>query len=103
MVENSDPSVKFSTFLFLTGSLSCNVTGNTYNSVLTVQVVSAGVDRSGCSQVGELLLGSLEGVHLDSGARSRPSRHHHCVLHLNGAGTAANKGIKTQMADRLHW
>ena len=40
------------------GEVSCYVTGNTYNSVLTVHVVSAGVAVSGCLKVGELLLGT---------------------------------------------
>ena len=47
------------------GEVSCDVTGNTYNSVLTVHVVSAGVAPSGCLKVGELLLGAREGVHPD--------------------------------------
>ena len=46
---------------------------------------------SGCPQVGELLLGSGDVVHLDSGARSRPSRHHDPVLEFNGASSAGNE------------
>ena len=47
-------------------AVSCDVTGNTYNSVLTVHVVSAGVVISGCLKAGKLLLGTLTIVHLDS-------------------------------------
>ena len=61
-------------------AVSCDVTGNTYNSVLTVQVVSAGVAPSTCLEAGELLLGSREGVHLDSGPRTAASSHHDPVL-----------------------
>ena len=65
------------------GEVSCDVTGNTYNSVLTVQVVSAGVVRSGCPQAGELrILCTREGVLLDSGdcSVSVASSHHDPVL-----------------------
>ena len=51
-------------------AVSCDVTGNTYNSVLTVHVVSAGVLLSGCLKEGERwlrILGPGEGVLLDSG------------------------------------
>ena len=61
-------------------AVSCDVTGNTYNSVLTVHVVSAGVVISGCLKVGELLLGAGEGVLLDSGDRTIASSHHDPVL-----------------------
>ena len=73
--------------------LSCDVTGNTYNSVLTVHVVSAGVEPSGCLKVGELLLGAREVVLLDSGDSVRidvASSHHDPVLEFNGTGTAGN-------------
>ena len=49
------------------GEVSCDVTGNTYSSVLTVPVVSAGVVLSACLKAGELLLGPRDVVHLDSG------------------------------------
>ena len=65
------------------GEVSCDVTGNTYNSVLTVPVVSAGVVISACLKVGELLLGTREGVHLDSGdsrVAIPASSHHDPVL-----------------------
>ena len=67
------------------GDVSCDVTDNTYNSVLTVHVVSAGVVISGCLKVGKLLLGTREGIHLNSGDRrvilaSIPSSHHDPVL-----------------------
>ena len=74
--------------------VSCDVTGNTYNSVLTVQVVSAGVAMSACLKVGELLLGAGEGVHLDSGDSVRidvASSHHDPVLKFNGTRTAGNE------------
>ena len=75
------------------GEVSCDVTDNTYSSVLTVQVVSAGVVISGCLKVGELLLGAGEGVLLDTGDRVRrdvASSHHDPVLEFNGTGTAGN-------------
>ena len=64
------------------GEVSRDVTGNTYNSVLTVPVVSAGMFISGCPQAGELLLGSRDGVLLDSGdsSVSVASSHHDPVL-----------------------
>ena len=71
--------------------MSCDVTDNTYNSVLTVQVVSAGVARPACLQAGELLLGAREGVHLDSGPRTAASSHHDPVLEFNGTCRAGNE------------
>ena len=70
-----------------------NVTGNTYNSALTVTVVCAGVVLSGCLEAGELLLGSREGVHLDPGpgARREASSHHDPVLKSNGTSPAGSK------------
>ena len=75
------------------GGVSCDVTGTTYNSVLTVHVVSAGVPISGCRHVGELLLGAGEGVHLDSGERrvTPASSHHNPVLEFNGTSIAENE------------
>ena len=75
------------------GEVSRDVTGNTYNSVLTVHVVSAGVEPSGCLKVGELLLGAGEGVHLDSGdgSVSVASSHHDPVLEFNGTCSAENE------------
>ena len=76
------------------GEVSCDVSGYTYNSVLTVHVVSAGVFSSGFRQAGELLLGSREGVHLDSGNSVRiddASSHHNPVLEFNGTSIAANE------------
>ena len=75
------------------GEVSCDVTGNTYSSVLTVQVVSAGVVTSGCRHVGELLQGAREGVHLDSGdsSASVASSHHDPVLELYGTSPAGNE------------
>ena len=72
-------------------AVSCDVTGNTYNSVLTVHVVSAGVFRSRFPQTGELLLGTRDGVHLDSAdsvIRDPASSHHDPVLELCGTSTA---------------
>ena len=73
------------------GKVSCDVTGNTYNSVLTVQVVSAGVFLSGCRHVGKLLLGAGDVVHLDSGPGVDSSSHHDPVLKFNGTRTAGNE------------
>ena len=68
-------------------------TGNTYNSVLIVQVVSAGMAVSGCLKAGDLLLGTKEAVHLDSGARREASCHHDPVLKFNGTSTPYMKMI----------
>ena len=79
--------------------MSCDVTGKTYNSVLTVQVVSAGVEISACLKAGELLLGTLAGVHLDSAenlqvpgssASTAASSHHDPILEFDGTGRAGN-------------
>ena len=84
--------------------VNCDVTGDlqvTYQSVLTVKVVSAGVVLSGCLKTGEGwlgVLGTLAGVHLDSGdslavARgSFPSSHHDLVLKFNSTRMAENEG-----------
>ena len=73
------------------GEVSCDVTGNTYNSVLTVPVVSAGVAPSACPQAGELLLGAGEGVHLDTAPVLIASSHHDPVLELYGTSPAENE------------
>ena len=77
------------------GDVRCNVTGNTYSSVLTVHVVSAGVGISWCLKAGELLLGTREGVHLDSCERRvrivTPSSHHDPALEFNGTCRAGNE------------
>ena len=71
------------------GEVSCVVTGNTYNSVLTVAVVSAGVVLSVCLKVGEPLLGAGDVVHLDTvRIASTPSGHHDPVLEFYGTSTA---------------
>ena len=75
-------------------AVSCDVTGNTYNSALTVHVLSAGVFRSRFPQTGELLLGTRDGVHLDSAdsvIRDPASSHHDPVLELYGTSTAENE------------
>ena len=75
--------------------MSSDVTGNTYSSVLTVQVVSAGVVTSGYPKTGELLLGTLAGVYLDSSvSRVVASSHHDPVLEFNGTTSAENVGDK---------
>ena len=75
------------------GEVSCDVTGNTYNSVLTVQVVSAGVARSGCLKVGEPLLSAGEGIDLDTAPVliALPSSHHDPVLEVYGTSPAGNE------------
>ena len=73
------------------GEVSCEDTGNTYSSALTVHIVSAGVVISGCRHVGELLLGAREGVLLDSGLGEQPSSHHDPVLKFNGTSSAGNE------------
>ena len=78
------------------GEVSCDVTDNTYNSVLTVQVVSAGVVTSGCLKAGELLLGTREGVHLDSGDgdesdRAGASSHNDPVPEFNATSPAESE------------
>ena len=56
------------------------------------------MDRSGCPKAGELLLGTLAGVNLDSGDRPGiagfPSSHHDPVLEFNGTTSAENVGDK---------
>ena len=47
--------------------------------------------RSGCLKVEELLLGTREGVHLDSGPGVEPSSHHDPVLEFNGTCRAVNE------------
>ena len=76
------------------GEVSCDVTGNTYNSILIIQVVSAGVIKSLCLEVGELLLGARDVVHLDRGGRlmvHNASSHHDPVLEFNGTSVAGNE------------
>ena len=81
--------------------VTCDVAGNTYNSILTIQVVSAGVAISACLKAGELLLGSLTGVHLDffvpvRSAPGAPASSNHdqwqpsTVIKLNGTSIAEN-------------
>ena len=74
---------------------------NTYRSVLTVRVVCTGVVESGCQKAGERwlgVLGTLAGVHLDSGdslavaCGSFPSSHHDLVLKFNSTRMAKNEG-----------
>ena len=48
---------------------------------------------SGFLKAGELLLGTKEGVHLDSGARREASCHHDPVLKFNGTSTPYMKMI----------
>ena len=71
------------------GEVSRDVTGNTYNSVLTVHIVSAGVSRSCCLKAGEQLLGTRDVVHLDTVRKvPNPSSHHDPVLEFYGTSTA---------------
>ena len=70
------------------GEVSCDVTDNTYSSVPTVPVVSAGVQMSRCLKVGKLLLGSGEGVHLDTASVIIISSHHNPVLEVNSTSPA---------------
>ena len=66
---------------------------NTYGSVLTVQVVGAGVVESGCQKAGERWLGTLAGEHLDSVDRKAvhlPSSNHDLVLKFNTTSQAEN-------------
>ena len=72
---------------------------NTYGSVLTVQVVCAGVGESGCQKAGERwlgVLGTLAGEHLDSVDRKAvhlPSSNHDLVLKFNTTSQAENINI----------
>ena len=81
--------------------LQVNYVQANYHSVLTVKVVGAGVVLSGCLKTGEGwlgVLGTLAGVHLDSGdslsvaCGSFPSSHHNSVLKFNSTRTAENEG-----------
>ena len=65
---------------------------------------------SGCLKAGELLLGTKEAVHLDSGARREASCHHDPVLKFNGTSTPYMKMITiylqwlaTQLLPGLIW
>ena len=71
--------------------MSCYVTGNTYNPVLTVQEVSTSVARSRCLKAWELLLGTLAGVHLDSGDRTIASSHYDPILEVDGTSRSENE------------
>ena len=78
----------------MASEVNSDFTGNTYNSVLTIQVVCAGVQIFGCLKPGELFLGTLAGVHLDSGDRiltNTPSSHHDSVLKSNSTSTTENE------------
>ena len=68
----------------------------TYNSVLTIQVVSTGVPTSASLKTGELRIlgmGTLAGVHMDCGDRTgaKPSSHHNKILKFNGTSISENK------------
>ena len=65
---------------------------DTYNSILTVQIVSAGMARSGCLKAGEVLLGTLAGVHLDD-IRFRASSYHDPILKFNTTSRAEKEMI----------
>ena len=64
--------------------------------------------RSGCHKVGELLLGTREGVHLDSAESVivviLPSSHHDPVLELYGTSIAGNEDDNSIdiYSDQLH-
>ena len=67
---------------------------NTHRSVLTVEVVGAGVAHSWCQKAGERwlgILGTLAGEHLDSVDRKAvhlPSSNHELVLKFNTTSQA---------------
>ena len=90
------------------GEVGCDFTGNTYNSVLTVQVGSAGMLMSWCLKTGELLLWSREGVHLNSANGVRrgidpATSHHDPVLEFNSTGKSENEDDNMNMySDLLH-
>ena len=73
-----------------------DITYNTYFSILTVQVVSAGVVWSASLKAGEWWLGILStliGVHLDFGLRELSSGHHNPVLKFNTTRSAGNEDV----------
>ena len=84
------------------GEVSCNVIGNSYSSVLTVHVVSAGMMISGCLKAGELrILGTREGVLLNSGDSFiiiiiPASSDHDPVLKFYGTSIAENENDNNQ-------
>ena len=60
----------------------------THHPSLTIHVVSAGVALSCCQQVRELLLGSGDVEHLDTGPVIIISSHHNPVLEVNSTSPA---------------
>ena len=64
---------------------------HTYNSVLIVHVVGAGVPRSGCLKAGELFLGAGDVVHQDTAPVIIISSHHNPVLEVNSTSPAENE------------
>ena len=83
--------------------MSCDDTGNTYNTVLTVHIVSAGVVHSGCLKAGELLLGTRDVVHLDTAdtITIKASSHHDPVLKFDGTSTAGNEDGKGRVKKKI--
>ena len=87
IVINTDNTVQ--------GALRCDSMDYTYNSVLTIQVVSTGVPTSASLKTGELRIlgmGTLAGVHMDCGDRTgdKPSSHHNKILKFNGTSISKN-------------
>ena len=87
IVINTDNTVQ--------GELRCDSMDYTYNSVLTIQVVSTGVPTSASLKTGELRIlgmGTLAGVHMDCGDRTgdKPSSHHNKILKFNGTSISKN-------------
>ena len=88
--------------MFIQGHVNCHIISHqyyTHDSILTIHVVCTSVSKSAVQHVGELLLGSRDGVNPDSFDKIRSQNspsHHHCVLQFNGAGIAANGDIQTQ-------
>merc|ERR1712073_184661 len=71
--------------------VGCDAKG-TYDSILTVQVVSTGMAISGCLKAWERLLGTLAGVNLDRACRfTISSSHHDPVLKVNSTRPAENE------------
>ena len=65
----------------------------TYNSVLTIKVVSTGVPISGSLKTGELRIlgmGTLAGVHLDTSPVTKSSSYHNKILTFNGTSISEN-------------
>ena len=77
---------------------------NTYDSVLAVKVVSAGVVVSACLKIGKHEPGTRDVVHLDCGdsrEEQDASSNHDVVLKFNSTSRAKNGNICSRVSDLI--